>query len=217
VLPDYSTLEVPVQYAGTAVSRSEAQFIHDFLVQAKPRATLEVGMGFGFSAVHILAATGATHHAMDPFQHEYENLGLKNVERQGLAGNMVFHPDYSHAVLPRLLREGVKVDFAFIDGGHRFDDIFLDFYYAELLLNDGGHILLHDAWMRSTQTVASWVKRNKKNFIRVPTPEKNLILFRKRGEDDRAWNHFRGFGTWKSLIRHSVNTLKRNLRAAVGR
>ena len=61
------------------------------------------------------------------------------------------------------------------------------------------------------------MKRNKRNFIQVPTPEKNLILFRKRGEDDRAWNHFRGFGTWKSIISHNVNTLKREIRAAFGR
>ena len=35
----------------------------------------------------------------------------------------------------------MKADFAFIDGGHRFDEIFLDFYYADLLLEqpvDGG-------------------------------------------------------------------------------
>lgn len=216
-LPRYQELEVPAEHAGTAVSRAEAEFIHGLLARLKPKITLEVGMGYGFSAVHIMSATGSVHHAMDPLQEEYGNLGLKNVERQGLAGNLIFHPEYSHAALPRLLREGVKVDFAFIDGGHRFDEIFLDFYYAELLLNDGGHILLHDAWMRSTQTVASWVRRNKKNFVRVPSPMSNLILFRKAGPDDRAWNHFRGFGTWKSLVSHSVNTLKRKARAALGR
>ncbi len=226
MLPRFEDLELPANDAGTAVSRAEAEFIHNLLIELKPRLTLEVGMGYGFSAAHILSATGgadttgatgAMHHVMDPFQEEYGNLGLKNVEKLGLAPRMIFHPDYSHAVLPRLLREGVKVDFAFIDGGHRFDDIFIDFYYAELLLNDGGHILLHDAWMRSTQTVASWVRRNKKNFVRVPTPMRNLILLRKRGADDRAWNHFRGFGTWKSLVSHSVNTLKRKVRAAIGR
>lgn len=218
MLPRYDDLVIPAVDASSPISRAEAEFMYRFIAAAKPKATLEVGMAYGFSAVHIMSASGTVHHAMDPFQEEYHDQGLKNVERLGFAGHLRFHRDYSHAVLPRLLGEGLKVDFVFIDGGHRFDDIFVDFYFAELLLNDGGHILLHDAWMRSTQTVASWVRRNKKNFVRVPTPLNNLILFRKLGADDnRPWNHFRGFGTWKSLLRHSVNTGKRRLRALLGR
>jgi predicted O-methyltransferase YrrM len=210
----YEDLIVTAPYRSTAISKAEAQFIHDLVGKLKPGATLEVGMGIGGSAVAILSASDAPHIAMDPLQHEYENLGIRNVEKQGLAPRLRFLPEYSHAALPRLLAEGAKVDFAFIDGGHRFDDIFIDFYYVELLLNEGGHVLLHDAWMRSTQTVAAWVRRNKKNFARVPVAHKNLILFRKLGGDDRPWNHFRGFATWKSLISHSLNTAKRRVRAA---
>jgi predicted O-methyltransferase YrrM len=216
-MPDYAALEIPPRDQGTAVSRAEAESIYGLVARLKPRATLEVGMGYGASAAFIIAAARAPHYAMDPLQAEYQDLGLRNVAKLGLDGYLHFFPEYSHAALPRLCAEGVKVDFAFIDGGHRFDDIFIDFYYAELLLNEGGHILLHDAWMRSTQTVASWVRRNKRNFERVPLPMQNLILYRKRGPDDRAWNHFRGFATWKSLFSHSLNTLKRKLRAAAGR
>ncbi|MDB5103765.1 MAG: O-methyltransferase, family 3 [Fibrobacteres bacterium] len=216
-MPRYEDLDIPAADQGTAISRAEAEFLHGLVARLKPAATLEVGMGYGCSAAYIISGAGVTHYAMDPLQSDYQGLGLRNVAKLGLDGYMKFFPEFSHAALPRLAAEGVKVDFAFIDGGHRFDDIFIDFYYAELLLRDGGHICLHDAWMRSTQTVASWVRRNKKNFVQVPTPMKNLILFRKRGEDDRAWNHFRGFGTWKSLVSHSVNTLKRKARAALGR
>ncbi len=222
-MPDYGALEIPARDQGTAVSRAEAEFMYALVARLKPKATLEVGMGYGASAAFIISAARATqytqytHFAMDPMQSDYHDLGLRNVAKLGLDGFMRFMPEYSHVALPKLCVEGVKVDFAFIDGGHRFDDIFLDFYYAELLLNEGGHILLHDAWMRSTQTVASWVRKNKANFEQVPIPMKNLILFRKRGVDDRAWNHFRGFGTWKSLASHSWNTLKRRLRAASGR
>ena len=217
-MPDYASLEIPARDQGTAVSRAEAEFMHSLVARLKPRATLEVGMGYGASAVFIISAARVTHYAMDPMQSDYRDLGLKNVAKLGLDGFMRFLPEYSHVALPRLSAEGVKVDFAFIDGGHRFDDIFIDFYYAELLLNEGGHILLHDAWMRSTQTVAAWVRANKKNFEAVPVPMKNLVLFRKRGEDsERAWNHFRGFGTSRGLFSHSLNTLKRRVRAALGK
>jgi predicted O-methyltransferase YrrM len=213
--PALDSLEIPKEDRGTSITRNEAAFLQDFLSARKPKATLEVGMGYGLSAAAILSVTDCIHHAMDPLQHEYRDLGLLNVERLGLSGRLVFHREYSHAVLPRLLAEGLRVDFAFIDGGHRFDEIFLDVYYAELLLDQGGHVVLHDAWMRSTATVASWIRRNKPNFRPVPTAERNLVVFRKEGADERPWNHFRGFGTWKSLWSHSLNTFKRRVKAAV--
>ncbi|MGF1559026.1 MAG: hypothetical protein ACFCUL_08055, partial [Flavobacteriaceae bacterium] len=60
----------------------------------------------------------------------------------------------------QLLLEELRIDFAFIDGGHKFDDIFIDFYYIDLLLNIEGYVLFHDSWMRSTQHVISWIKNN---------------------------------------------------------
>jgi predicted O-methyltransferase YrrM len=214
-MPKYVDLDIPVADQGTAISKIEAEFIHTLVARLQPRATLEVGMGYGCSAAYIISAACVTHYAMDPLQAEYHHLGLKNLEKLGLAVHLKFFPEYSYAALPRLVSQGLKVDFAFIDGGHRFDDIFIDFYYVDLLLEKGGHILLHDAWMRSTQTAASWVRRNKSSYEVVPTPLKNLILFRKVGEDTRPWNHFRGFGTWKSLLSHSINTLKRRIRSSI--
>ena len=145
-MPRYTDLEIPPQDQGTAISRAEAEFLHTLVARLKPTATLEVGMGYGCSAAFIISGARVTHYAMDPLQSDYQSLGLRNVDKLGLSGYMKFFPEYSHAALPRLAAEGVKVDFAFIDGGHRFDDIFIDFYYAELLLRDGGHICLHDAW-----------------------------------------------------------------------
>lgn len=213
--PSYDDLDIPPRDRGTAISRDEAEFLHALVARLKPKATLEVGMGYGCSAAFIISAARTVHYAMDPLQADYQGLGLRNVEKLGLAGHLRFFPEYSHTVLPRLYAEGTKVDFAFIDGGHRFDDIFLDFYYADLLLEQGGHILLHDAWMQSTQTVAAWIRANKANYREVATPRKNLVLFRKSGEDARAWNHFRYFGTRRGLISHSINTWKRRLRAMI--
>lgn len=216
-MPRYEDLEMPAGDRGTAVSKVEAEFMFTLVKDLKPRATLEVGMGYGGSASFIIAGARVTHYAMDPFQAEYNHLALQNLKKLGLDAYLKFYPEYSHSILPRLFAEGVRVDFAFIDGGHRFDDIFIDFYYADLMLEKGGHILLHDAWMRSTQNVASWIRKNKKSFEIVPTPCKNLILLRKIDEDNRPWNHFKGFGTWKSFLTHNVNTLKRRIRKANGK
>ena len=97
-----------------------------------------------------LAASASNQVAIDPFQAAFDDVGLQNIERLGLAANLEFYRDHSHAVLPRLLESRRRFDFAFIDGGHRFDEIFVDVYYADLLLARGGYLLLHDTWMRST-------------------------------------------------------------------
>jgi len=215
--PRFEDLDIPPSDKGTSVSKEEAEFMHGLVARLRPKATLEVGFGYGASTAFIVSGARVTHYVMDPFQQDYGHRAIGNLRKLGLDSYVKFFPDYSHSALPQLLQEGVRVDFAFIDGGHRFDDIFVDFYYTDLLLEQGGHILLHDAWMRSTQHVASWIKSNKRNYTVVPTERKNLILFRKRGEDDRAWNHFCGFTTFKSLWSHSANTWKRQIRAKLGK
>ena len=211
-MPCYDDLDMLPGDESTSISRAEAEYLYALVVRLQPRATLEVGLGYGCSAAYVMAGAQTAHYAMDPLQSVYQGLGLKNIEKLGLARFLTFYPEYAHVALPRLLDQGVRVEFAFLDGGHRFDDIFIDFYYADLLLENGGHICLHDTWMRSTQTVASWVRRNKKNFTAVSTPMRNLALFRKTGVDSRPWYHFRGFATSKGLVSHSFSNFKRRLR-----
>lgn len=196
----YHQIEIPEETKATSITEKEAQFIFDFLIEKKINKTLEVGFAYGCSGSHILSATKDTHYAIDPFQDAYQNLGLKNIETLGLSEHLHFMREYSHSALPKLFEQGVKVNFAFIDGGHRFDDIFIDFYYVDLMLNQNGYVLLHDSWMRSTRWAASWIKNNKKNYKRIKTPINNLIMFQKVGEDNRTWYHFKGFATLKSYL-----------------
>lgn len=177
--------------------------MYNFVKEHKCERTLEVGMGYGRSATHILAGTGTKHIAMDPFQSDYGSKGLKNIEKLGLDGSLEFHADYSHNVLPKLHAAGETFDFIFIDGDHKFDGVFVDFYYADLMLEEGGHILFHDTWMRSTQLVTSFVKKNRADYEVVPTNLRNLCLVRKVGEDHRNGMYCREFYTPNSLIVHN--------------
>lgn len=187
----------------TSIQKTEAEFIYNFLSEKKIKNTIEIGFAYGYSAAHIIAATQSVHYAIDPFQEsEYSNKGLRNIESLGFKDLLNFEADYSHFALPKLIKQGLKVDFAFIDGGHRFDEIFCDVYFIDLMLNPNGYILLHDAWMRSTQYVASWIKTNKKNYKIVKIEQSNLILFQRTSDDTRPWYHFNGFFTFKSLYRH---------------
>lgn len=176
--------------------------MHHLVKQHHLSRTLEVGLAFGTSASCIMSAHDGPHTCMDPFQSNYDNLGLQNLTDLGYRDRLDFHPGSSHIVLPRLVDEKRTYDFAFIDGDHRYDGIFVDFFFVDLLLQDQGFVLFHDAWMRGTQLVASFVKRNRPNYRRMACPSKNMILFQKNGQDNRPWYHFREFYTLKGVFAH---------------
>jgi len=204
----YQQLEIPEENKTTSITEREAEYIYDFLIKNEIKKTLEVGFAYGCSAAHIISATKNQHYAIDPYQELYSNLGIKNIEKLKLKKFLIFENDLSHNVLPDLLKKDVKVDFALIDGGHKFDDIFIDFYYIDLLLNNKGYVLLHDSWTRSTQYVVSWIKNNKQNYKIIKTPLKNLILLQKNGKDERNWYHFKGFCNMKSYFSHLLFNLR---------
>ena len=197
------TIHIPVEDATTAVRASEAQFIHDFLIQLDKPKTLEVGFGYGRSACYIMAATGDVHTVMDPFQNHYGRQALKNVEACGFGEKLTFLEEYSHHVLPEMVKDGKKYDVIFIDGDHKFDGIFVDFYYADMLVNQGGSILFHDTWMRSTQLVMSFIEKNRKDYRKMNIPQGNMALYQKIGEDQRNGMHFKEFYTTRKIVKHA--------------
>ena len=201
---------IPEDKEFVSVKAEEAAFLFDFIRKNQLTKTLETGLGFGRSAIHILAAHSQKHLAIDPFQSDYEYLALKNVETCGFKDKFEFIEDYSHNVLPQLVKEidtNGKFDFIFIDGDHKFDGILVDFYYADLLLLQNGFIILHDSWMRSTQLVAEFIRKNKSNYTKIESPLRNFIIFQKtQKQDDRDGMHFREFYTNKSKLKYSLIT-----------
>jgi len=183
------------------VKLEDAEFLYNFVKEKKLTKTLETGFGHGRSAAHIIAASNSKHIAMDPFQkEEFKNAGLENMKKLGMEQLIDVRNEFSYETLPKLLFEGIKFDFIFIDGDHKFGGEFIDFFYSDLLLLDGGYVLFHDTWLRSTQYVIKYIEKNRKNYKRIKTPLKNFCLFQKVGNYKREWLHFKEFLTLKSFI-----------------
>lgn len=195
-------LVIPTEDTSSPVKSEEAEFIYTFLKKHSITRTLETGFAYAKSASHIMAATNSKHIACDPFQKNYQNLGLENVTRLEQNDLLEFHDDFSHNVLPRILKEKQAFEFIFIDGDHKFDGELIDFYYADLLLEKNGFILLHDTWMRSTRLLMSFIKSNRKDYKSIPTGLRNLALYQKVSTDDRNGMHFKEFYTTKSFLSH---------------
>lgn len=198
-------IELPEKIKSSAVKFSEGEYLHNLIKANKLKKTLETGFGLGLSAASIITATQSKHVGIDPFQENYDSQGLKNIEKLGLKDNLEFYADYSHNVLPKLLSEGRTFDFIFIDGDHKYDGQFIDFYYAALLLEKNGFIVLHDTWMRGTDYLANYIQNNRKDFVRIKQDLRNIAVFKKTGNDERDWLHFGGFGgSLKSYVTHKA-------------
>jgi len=210
----YSQLVIPDSRRLVSINQEDAEFIFSFLQEKKLVSTLEIGLAYGCSAAHILASTKSIHYAIDPYQEKYDHLGIKNIKKLKLDHLLQFENGLSHEILPRLLSQGNKFDFVFIDGDHRYDAIFVDFYYTDLLLNQNGYVLFHDVWMRSTQMICAWINTNKANYSFIPTPSPNFTLYQKTGEDCREWDHFSEFYTrdWPSIVYRLKSKLSQLLR-----
>ncbi|MDR0940794.1 MAG: class I SAM-dependent methyltransferase [Bacteroidales bacterium] len=195
---------------GSIVTYSEAEYIYNLVKANKFKTTLEVGFGLGFSASHIMAATGAEHIAIDPFQEKrFGNDGVEIFTQLGLLDKLQLITDYSHFALPQLLKQGKIFDFVFIDGDHKFDSVFVDFYFCEKMLKHNGIVVFHDAWMRSISTVKNYIKQNRKDFQILHSPEQRLVVVKKIGVDNRNWLDFSSFrNSLRAYITHSITQYK---------
>ena len=134
-----------------ALPAADCDILRDTLIAERARVVIEIGLAYGSSALAIgeaLCSTGmadVSHVVIDPFQATaYDNVGRDALVAAGLADQTRFVNEASSLVLPRLAADGLTADAAFVDGSHRFHEVFVDLYYLRKLC-PGGLVILDDA------------------------------------------------------------------------
>jgi predicted O-methyltransferase YrrM len=137
-----------------SIGPEEGRALHEWVLRERAARTLEVGLGWGVSALFVCEALapGGRHVAIDPYQlaglpehrTRYEGAGLRALAEAGFGEVLELHVEESQIVLPRLLEEGRRFDFAFVDGNHRFEAVFLDLVYSARLLDERQVVFLDD-------------------------------------------------------------------------
>jgi predicted O-methyltransferase YrrM len=130
-------------------TREQCEFLQDIIREISPDSSVEVGLAYGISTVAILDALQALgkpfHHiVIDPFQQDWKNIGLFNIERAGFADKVTFYRKFSDQVLPELYLQEKKVRFAYIDSTKVFDVLLTDVYFIGKMLQVGGVLVLDD-------------------------------------------------------------------------
>ncbi len=133
----------------------------------RPRVGIEVGLAYGISTLYILEAMSETGGekliGIDPAQHDeyWRGGGLNNIRMAGYQSLYEFHEDTSQQVLPALVRQGQRVDFAFIDGWHTFDHVLIDFFYIDQMLKAGGVVVFDDVGYPSIKRACDFIITNR--------------------------------------------------------
>ena len=189
-----------------SITRVAAEYLYALVRSLKPHRTVEVGLAWGASSTAICAAlrdnaNGARATIMDPHQdlpggaHTYHGVGLQALDRYGLRTVVDFHQERSDWVLAHLAHDGHRIQFAFIDGDHRLDPTFVDFYFIDRMLDVGGVVIFDDFPFPAVQSVIAHVMGNL-HYEAVPCPPTRLAAFRKAKADDRDfeqwYDHSRG-------------------------
>jgi len=151
----------------TSVTPGRGKFLGDLVRQLKPASTLEVGMGWGLSTLHMLEAmvenggVKQPHIIMDPFQQKnYHNVALLVLREAGADQFVEYHAEPSEIFLPKLVEQGRQFDFAFIDGDHRFDGAFVDMVFVHKLLKPGGVVALDDTELDAVHLPCRFAETN---------------------------------------------------------
>ncbi len=184
--------------ANTRISMEQGHVLAAIHSAIKPQLSIEIGLAYGFSTLFIMDSlfqTGRGRHiAIDPFQDSaWHGIGRQAVEEMKFACKFEHNQKMSVTALTEMYESGLRTDYIYVDGGHNFDTVMVDFYCSNRLLNVGGVLLFDDMWMPSIQKIASFIRKNMRGYREFETPVKNLLCLKKLAEDDRAWDHFSEF------------------------
>jgi predicted O-methyltransferase YrrM len=150
-----------------ALPAEDCDNLRDILVAHDAHVVIEIGLAYGNSALAIgeaLCWTGATeisHIIIDPFQAtSYENVGWDALKAAGVAAQCALIEEPSSIALARFVADGFTADAAFVDGSHRFHEVFVDLYFLRKLVRPGGLILLDDAEVPSVSAALRYFDLN---------------------------------------------------------
>lgn len=150
-----------------AASGAEGEALRGWVVREGATRTIEIGLGYGISALHVCegllanASEAAAHHAVIyPYQATRFSDCVQLLEQAGVSGLVEHHAEESQLARARLLGVARVFDLAFVDGNHRFDGVFVDLVYLGRLVRPGGIVFLDNYQLPAVARAVSFFLTN---------------------------------------------------------
>jgi predicted O-methyltransferase YrrM len=154
-------------FATVTLPERDCDLLRDLLIAEGAQTVVEVGLAYGSSALAIgealvtVAGPHPRHILIDPFQQRaFSDVGWDLLGSAGLHSIASLMVTPSSIALSQLVTEGVVADAAFVDGSHRFHEVFVDLYFLRKVVRPGGLIVLDDDWARSVRTAVRYYEQN---------------------------------------------------------
>jgi predicted O-methyltransferase YrrM len=155
---DFETITLP---------EPDCDLLRDLLIAEGVETVVEVGLAYASSALAIgealitVQSPHPQHVVIDPFQESaWSNVGWDLLRSAGLDAIATLMLAPSSIALPQLVTEGLIADAAFVDGSHRFHEVFVDFYFLRKIIRPGGLIVIDDDWAASVRTAVHYYEQN---------------------------------------------------------
>jgi predicted O-methyltransferase YrrM len=155
---DFETVTLPER---------DCDLLRDLLISERVESVVEIGLAYASSALAIGEALTTIdpehprHVIIDPFQDQaYSDVGWGLLRDAGLDSIATLIRSWSSVALPELVTEGFVADAAFVDGSHRFHEVFVDLYFLRKIVRPGGLILMDDDWTPSVRTALRYYEKN---------------------------------------------------------
>lgn len=149
-------------------SGEECAAMYQFLKENPPEIAIEIGMAYGVSSLAILTSLEENKCgrliSIDPYPPGFDHVrqsALLAINKAGVAHRHTHLHLESELALPKLIIEGIKPDFVYIDGHHGFDHAFVDFFFADKMLPVGGTIAIDDSQWRSVHRVIRYLLKHR--------------------------------------------------------
>jgi predicted O-methyltransferase YrrM len=138
-----------------AAEDRQIEILKAITAEIQPETILEIGTGWGISAIAFLPGNKTTLLTIDPIENleEFEcrtkHFGVRDriqrlVGRSGEnCSNEQYHSKKTH-ILAELKLQGRQFSLIFIDGSHNYKDVKNDFEQCLGLVKEGGTIILDD-------------------------------------------------------------------------
>jgi predicted O-methyltransferase YrrM len=150
-----------------ALPERDCDLLRDLLIAERAETVVEVGLAYAASALAVgealitVGRPNPRHVIIDPFQdHAYADTGWNLLHAAGLDPIARLIRGWSSIALPELVTEGLVADAAFVDGSHRFHEVFVDLYFLRKIVRPGGLIVIDDDWTPSVRTAVRYYEQN---------------------------------------------------------
>ena len=155
---DFETVTLPER---------DCDLLRDLLISAGAQTVVEVGLAYASSALAIgealvtVDAPDPRHIVIDPFQESaWSNVGWELLRSAGLDSITTLLLVPSSISLAQLATEDLSADAAFVDGSHRFHEVFVDLYFLRKIIRPGGLVVIDDNWAPSVRNAVHYYEQN---------------------------------------------------------